>query len=102
MANWNWCIGTLQRIVSDLAIYDDLRMIEVDVADAYQVQPELVYRELVTLCVEINVPQGTGTIHLVLAAIDGSQPTHHEPMGSTFLWASLTRYCCTLIPRERR
>ena len=38
MANWHWCIGTLQRIVSDLAIYDDGRMIEVDVADAYQVQ----------------------------------------------------------------
>ena len=75
MANWHWCIGTLQRIVSDLAICDDGRMIEVDVADAYQVQLELVYRELV--CVEINVPQGTRTNHLVLAAIDGSQPTHH-------------------------
>ena len=47
MANWHWCIGTLQRIVSDLAIYDDGRMIEVDVADAYQLQLELVYRELV-------------------------------------------------------
>ena len=47
MANWHWCIGTLQRIVSDLAIYDDGRMIEVDVADAYQVQLELVYREVV-------------------------------------------------------
>ena len=77
MANWHWCIGTLQRIVSDLTIYmyDDGRMVEVDVANVYQVQLELVYRELV--CIEINVPQGTGTIHLVLVAIDGSQPTHH-------------------------
>ena len=57
MANWHWYIGTLQRIISDLAIYDDGKMIEVDVADAYQVQLELVYRELVHVCVEINVPQ---------------------------------------------
>ena len=46
-----WCILTLQRIVSDLANYDDGRGIGLDLMDAYEVQLELVYHELI--CVEV-------------------------------------------------
>ena len=42
-----WCIITLTRIVSDLANYDGGRCIGVDLLDAYHVQLELVYRELI-------------------------------------------------------
>ena len=42
-----WCIGILQRIVSDLAMYDDGRGIELDLLDSYQLQLELTYRELI-------------------------------------------------------
>ena len=46
MAN-GWCIRTLQRIVGDFATYVDGREIGLDLLDAYHVQLELVYRELV-------------------------------------------------------
>ena len=41
-----WCIGILQIIVSDLAMYDDGRGIQLDLLDSYQLQLELAYREL--------------------------------------------------------
>ena len=46
-----WFISTLRRIERDLSFYEDGRRIGVDVLDAYQVQLEQVYRELV--CVEV-------------------------------------------------
>lgn len=43
----HWCTATLQRIVSDLARFDGERRIRVDELDFFEVQLELVYRELV-------------------------------------------------------
>ena len=42
-----WYIITLTRIVSDLANYDGGRCMGVDLLDAYHVQLELVYHELI-------------------------------------------------------
>ena len=42
-----WCIITVTRIVSDLANYDGGRCVGVDLLDAYHVQLELVYCELI-------------------------------------------------------
>ena len=47
----HWCISTLQRIASDLSLYEGGRRIGVDILDAYQVQLEQVYRELI--CIEV-------------------------------------------------
>ena len=44
-----WCIATLTRIISGLMNYDSGRPIGVDLLDAYHVQLELVYRELVAM-----------------------------------------------------
>ena len=52
MSEWQWCKITLQRIVADLALYcDSGRIMSSDRLDSYQVQLELVYREL--LCIEV-------------------------------------------------
>ncbi len=42
-----WCVRTLQRIRSDLGTFVDGRRIGLDLLDAYHMQLELVYRELV-------------------------------------------------------
>ena len=42
-----WCIGILQRIMSDLAMYDDGSGIQLDLLDSHQLQLELAYRELI-------------------------------------------------------
>ena len=47
----HWCLSTLQRIDSDLSLYEGGRRIGLDVLDAYQVQLEQVYREL--MCIEL-------------------------------------------------
>ena len=47
----HWCLSTLQRIASDLSIYEDGRRIGLDVLDAFQVQLEQVYREVT--CTEL-------------------------------------------------
>ena len=47
MADWGWCISTLRRNVGDLEICDGGRHMEIDVVDAYEVQLERVFRELV-------------------------------------------------------
>ena len=44
-----WCRNTLVRIVSDLANYADGRRIPLDLLDAFEVQLELVYRELAAM-----------------------------------------------------
>ena len=52
LCEWQWCKNTLQRIVADLALYcDSGRIMSSDRLDSYQVQLELVYREL--LCIEV-------------------------------------------------
>ena len=79
----HWCLSTLQRIASDLSIYEDGRRIGLDVLDAFQVQLEQVYREVTCtelisglsdhVLVGVDVPQGQGTINLVLAPINNPQ-----------------------------
>ena len=45
-----WCIfGILQRIVSDLAMYDDGRGIQLDLLDSYQLQLEFAYSEFIAM-----------------------------------------------------
>ena len=43
------CIGILQRSVSDLAMYDDGRGIQMDLLHLYQLQLELAYHELIAM-----------------------------------------------------
>ena len=52
----HWCITTLTRIVSDLENYDSGRCIGGDLLDAYHVQLELVYRELIGMEVLGGLP----------------------------------------------
>ena len=41
--------GILQRIVSDMTVYDDGRGIQLDLLDSYQLQLELTYHELIAM-----------------------------------------------------
>ena len=43
------CIDILQKIVSDLAMYNDGRGIQLDLVDSYHLQLELAYCELIAM-----------------------------------------------------
>ena len=45
----SWCVSTLRRVASDMAPHLDGRVIGSDILDAYYLQVELIYRELVAL-----------------------------------------------------
>ena len=44
-----WCIGILPRIVSDLAMYNDGKGIQLDLLDSYHLQLKLTYCELIAM-----------------------------------------------------
>ena len=44
-----WCIQMLRRVITDLCQYTDGRTIGVDQMDAFYIQLELIYRELIVL-----------------------------------------------------
>ena len=45
----SWCVNTLRRIAGDLVPFLDGRRIGIDMLDVFEVQTELIYRELVGL-----------------------------------------------------
>ena len=49
MAAITWCRATLQRVISDLSLYEDGRAVSAGALDAILNQLEIVYRELVAL-----------------------------------------------------
>lgn len=97
MADLGWCVRTLRRILGDLAVYNDGRQIEVDAADAYQVQLERVYRELI--CIEamgrLNYQALAGIEHVrsALVIVRDVQESQERQME--------TGYHAPIIERER-
>lgn len=71
MAELAWCRATLQRVISDLSLYEDGRAVS---AGATLNQLEIVYRELVALDAlgELTSP-GTSALELTASAIEEVQ-----------------------------